>query len=83
MRHILRAWLLVGIAASCVFAQGVPQLPFQSVPDPLTLPNDIHFGEVAGVAVNSKGHIFDWRVQKLVTKGSGTRYLNFEQHLEP
>ena len=58
MRHILRAWLFAGIVASSVSAQGVPQLPFQSVPDPLTLPNDIHFGEVAGVAVNSKGHIF-------------------------
>src|SRR5207244_7423390 len=26
--------------------------------NPLKLPNDIHFGEVAGVAINSKGHIF-------------------------
>ena len=58
MRHILRAGLLVAVIASPALAQGVPQLPFQSVPDPLTLPDDIHFGEVAGVAVNSKGHIF-------------------------
>ena len=58
MRHILRAWLFVVVIASSGLAQGVPQLPFQSVPDPLTLPDDIHFGEVAGVAVNSKGHIF-------------------------
>ena len=36
----------------------VPELQFESVPDPLTLPPDIHFGEIAGVAVNSKGHIF-------------------------
>ncbi|MCC7243567.1 MAG: 6-bladed beta-propeller [Acidobacteria bacterium] len=43
---------------SPAFAQAVPELPFQSVPDPLTLPDDIHFGEVAGVAVNSKGHVF-------------------------
>ena len=35
-----------------------PILPFESVPNPLQLPPDIHFGEVAGVAVNSKGHVF-------------------------
>lgn len=39
-------------------AQSIPELPFQSVPDPLTLPDDVHFGEIAGVAVNSKGHVF-------------------------
>ncbi len=36
----------------------VPELPFESVPNPLTMPNDIHFGEIAGVAVNSKKHVF-------------------------
>ena len=58
MKHLFCALLLVVVAASSVLAQSVPQLPFQSVPDPLTLPDDVHFGEVAGVAVNSKGHIF-------------------------
>jgi hypothetical protein len=36
----------------------VPVIPFESVPNPLTLPADIHFGEIAGVATNSKGHVF-------------------------
>ena len=36
----------------------VPQIPFESVPDFLKLPPDIYFGEVAGVATNSKGHVF-------------------------
>ena len=36
----------------------VPELPFESVPNPLTMPNDVHFGEIAGVAVNSKKHVF-------------------------
>src|SRR4051812_36417639 len=36
----------------------VPTIPFESVPNPLKLPPDMHFGEVAGVAVNSKGHVF-------------------------
>ena len=40
------------------FGQKVPELPFESVPNPLKLPNDIHFGEIAGVAVNSSGHVF-------------------------
>jgi NHL repeat len=36
----------------------VPQIPFTSVPDFLQMPDDLYFGEVAGVAVNSKGHLF-------------------------
>ncbi len=49
--------LLVALS-SPVFAQAVPSIPFDSVPDPLKLPQDIYFGEVTGVAVNSKGHVF-------------------------
>ena len=33
-------------------------IQFDSVPDPLKLPRDLHFGEVTGVAVNSRGHVF-------------------------
>jgi DNA-binding beta-propeller fold protein YncE len=36
----------------------VPEIPFRSVADFLKLPPDLYFGEVAGVAVNSKGHVF-------------------------
>jgi DNA-binding beta-propeller fold protein YncE len=56
MRHFTSA-LLVLLSAH-VFAQAVPAIPFESVPDPLKLPDDIHFGEVTGVAVNSKGYVF-------------------------
>ena len=38
--------------------QAVPEIPFDSVPDFLKLPPGVHFGEVSGVAVNSKGHVF-------------------------
>ena len=38
--------------------QNVPDLPFDSVPDFLKLPPGMNFGEVPGVAVNSKGHVF-------------------------
>lgn len=36
----------------------VPEIPYESVPDFLKLPTDVYLGEVAGVAVNSKGHVF-------------------------
>ena len=38
--------------------QSVPDIPFESIPDPLRLPPDLYFGEATGVAVNSKGHVF-------------------------
>lgn len=36
----------------------VPEIRYHSVPDFLKLPLDLYLGEVAGVAVNTKGHIF-------------------------
>jgi hypothetical protein len=36
----------------------VPVISFDSVANPLTLPDDIYLGEVGGVAANSKGDIF-------------------------
>jgi DNA-binding beta-propeller fold protein YncE len=38
--------------------QSVPEIPFDSVPEFLKLPPGLNFGEVSGVAVNSKGHVF-------------------------
>lgn len=35
-----------------------PQIPYDSVPNLLRLPKDTYLGEAAGVATNSKGHIF-------------------------
>jgi DNA-binding beta-propeller fold protein YncE len=39
-------------------SQNVPEIPFDSVPDFLKLPDGSNFGEVPGVAVNSKRHVF-------------------------
>jgi hypothetical protein len=39
-------------------AQSVPDIPFDANLDVLKLPDSLHLGEVAGVATNSKGHIF-------------------------
>jgi NHL repeat-containing protein len=35
-----------------------PLIPYDSVPNPLHLPANVYLGEVSGVAVNSKGHVF-------------------------
>ena len=43
-----------------LFAQSarVPEIAYRSVPGFLELPPDLYLAEVAGVAVNSKGHVF-------------------------
>jgi hypothetical protein len=45
--------------ATLTFAQqSVPEISFKSIANFLQLPPGANFGEVAGVAVNSKGHVF-------------------------
>jgi hypothetical protein len=46
--------------------QTPPVINFESVPDPLKLPDNMYFGEVSGIALNSKGHIF------VLTRGNTT-----------
>jgi DNA-binding beta-propeller fold protein YncE len=41
-----------------IAADPVPEIRFDANADLVKLPAGMHFGEVAGVAVNSKGHIF-------------------------
>jgi DNA-binding beta-propeller fold protein YncE len=55
-----RALILIGLLlfARGAVAQQPPEIRYKSVPDFLKLPADLYLGEVAGVAVNSKGHIF-------------------------
>jgi len=53
---LLAATLLVAIPATAQNA--VPEIAFDSNPNPLTLPDDIYLGEIGGVAANSKGDIF-------------------------
>ncbi len=48
-----------GLGAAPVMAQTpVPEIAFDSAPNPLALPDDIYLGETAGVATNSKGDVF-------------------------
>jgi DNA-binding beta-propeller fold protein YncE len=52
--------------------QAAPEIPFESVPNLLKLPTDLYLGEAAGVAVNSKGHIF------VYTRSEKTRLFEFD-----
>ena len=49
---------VLGLALPAAAQQTVPTIAYDSVPEPLKLPPNVHLGEVAGVAVNSKRHVF-------------------------
>jgi NHL repeat-containing protein len=53
-------FVLLSLLASVGYAQEqtVPEIPYRSVANFLKLPADTYLGEVSGVAVNSKGHVF-------------------------
>ena len=55
MRWVCFAIILLAAPAR---AQSVPVIPYESVPNAVRLPPNLYLGEVAGVAVNSKKHIF-------------------------
>ena len=50
--------LLLLLAAPAFAQQAAPEIQFDSIPDFFKLPPGMNFGEVPGVAVNSKGHVF-------------------------
>jgi hypothetical protein len=57
----MRAWLFTFLLLLAPYAyaqQSVPEIQFDSVPDFIKLPPGMNLGEVPGVAVNSKGHVF-------------------------
>jgi hypothetical protein len=82
---MMHRWLL-GLSVAMVAPLGfpawaqesVPQIPFESVPNFLKLPADMHLGEAAGVAVNSKGHVF---VYSRSGTGLGPAYGNAASQL--
>ena len=57
MKVLLLAVFVLG-ATSAFAQQAVPDIPFDASADFLKLPSGMNFGEVPGVAVNSKGHVF-------------------------
>jgi DNA-binding beta-propeller fold protein YncE len=63
MKHLLSTvttlLVIVLVLAEPTLAQSsVPEIPYRSIPDFLKLPPNMYLGEVSGVAVNSKGHVF-------------------------
>ena len=66
----MRVWLagLFVLLCSPAFSQQQtpPVIRFDSVPDPLKLPDNLYLGEVSGIAVNSKEHVF------VLTRGNTT-----------
>jgi hypothetical protein len=75
-------------AAPLVAQSNAPDIPYDANADLLKLPDNIHLGEAAGVATNSKGHIFVYTRSGAAhaTVGSsrtfykaGSRLLEFDQ----
>jgi DNA-binding beta-propeller fold protein YncE len=55
---ILAALFSAALVFPCRSEEPIPKLNYEAVPDFFQLPPSEHFVEVAGVAVNSKGHIY-------------------------
>jgi len=58
MKKFVFALMFFLCAPLALLAQGAPDIPFDSVPNAVKMPTGMYLGEVSGVAVNSKGHIF-------------------------
>src|ERR1700682_1629837 len=56
--HMFLAAAALAFGASLAAQTSVPDIPFDANADLLKFPDNIHLGEAAGVATNSKGHIF-------------------------
>jgi hypothetical protein len=51
--------LMILVFAGPLFAQvTIPEIPYDSVPNAIKLPEHTYLGEAVGVATNSKGHVF-------------------------
>src|SRR5579872_4766955 len=59
------------LSALPLLAQQPPEIPYEAV-NPLKLPPEMNLGEGAGVAINSKGHIFVYH------RGGHTQLLEFD-----
>jgi catechol 2,3-dioxygenase-like lactoylglutathione lyase family enzyme len=58
MRSLISGLFMLLCAPVFAQQQTPPIINFQSVPNPLQLPQNMYFGEVSGIALNSKGHVF-------------------------
>jgi len=81
---------VMALFASPVFAQiSVPEIPFDSTPNLLKMPDNIVIGEAVGVATNSKGHIYVYTrdgslsytvgTSRQFARGAAARLYEFDQ----
>jgi streptogramin lyase len=82
-KRIVAASAALMMAASAQAQRNPPEIAYESVPNFFQLPENVYFGEVAGIAVNSQKHVF------VLSRGntSGPAYgaaaaqlLEFDQH---
>jgi hypothetical protein len=73
LNRILHLVLFSALSATGLRGQAPPEIPFESVPNWLKLPEGFNFGEAAGVALNSKGHVF------VYNRGAHTALYEFDQ----
>jgi hypothetical protein len=66
MRSLISGLFMLLCAPAFAQQQTPPIIKFESVPNPLRLPDNMYFGEVSGIALNSKGHVF------VLTRGNTT-----------
>src|SRR5262245_11862013 len=77
------------VAASLSAQAPAPDIAFDAQADFLKMPADIHLGEAAGVATNSRGHLFVYTrtgnptamlgASRIITHG-GSRLFEFDQN---
>jgi hypothetical protein len=82
-RKYLLAALMIFLALPAAAQQSVPEIPFESVPDYFKYPAEMNLGEMASVAVNSKGHVFMLSRSNLTGPLFGTiatQVLEFDQN---
>ena len=76
------AVLLLGIIPGIVAAQSsVPEIRFDANIEPLKLPPTMHFGEVVGIAMNSRRHVFVFSrtgVRSTVHGASASQLFEFD-----
>src|SRR6185437_9867152 len=93
MNRYLKSILVVAVLfmASPLLAQiAVPEIPFDSTPNLLKMPDNIVMGEAVGVATNSKGHVFVYTRSGLLSytvgtsrqfgRGAAARLYEFDQN---
>jgi hypothetical protein len=73
------------LTVSSVLAQAPPKIPFDSDVNFLKLPADMNFGEVLGIAINSRGHVVVLNHPGSSTSGplygnATTQLLEFDQN---